>query len=163
MNRLIWCACRIISPHESHPQRIRLEKNKHATVTEFVLDLRRIFSNCLQYNVTINDSFRPVARECLNTAEDLLTFFLAKDAEPTVLYPSLLYCWEDCAKVIDALYNLTNPDDGYQTAYFFMEPVPFYFGGAYPDGYLDKVKEPMDFGKMFISHCRVLSDECKSI
>lgn len=112
-------------------------------MAEFMLDLRRISSNCLQYNTTVKDSFRPVATEFLNVSEDLCKLFLAKHEHPKVPYPSLLYCWEECVKSLDELLNILNPEDGHQAAWFFLQPVTFFCGGEYPEGYLEKVKKPM--------------------
>ncbi len=154
----------------------RLDKNQYETVADFVLDLRRICSNCLQYNTTINDSFRPVATECLTTIEQLCKFFIGKNESPKIVYPRLLYCWEECLKVIDALLKITNPDDGYQTAHFFLQPVSFFCGGQWPHGYLDKVQKPIDFGTIvqnlitggydssedFAADCRLVTENCRS-
>lgn len=159
----------------SHSCSLRLDKNIYKTVDEFVGDLRLIAANCLQYNTTINDSFRPVAIDFLTTAEELCKYFIAKPESPKVVYPTLLYCWADCVKAIDELLNMTNPEDGFQTAWFFMQPVTFFCGGVYPEGYLDKVKEPIDLGTivqnlfsaqyttlgMFISDCRKVATNCR--
>ena len=154
----------------------RLDKNLYPTIAHFVLDLRRVFANCLQYNTTINDSFREAAVECLATAEDLLSFFIAKKEAPDVAYPSLLYCWEDCVKAIDSLLTITNPEDGHQTAWFFLQPVSFFCQGSFPEGYLDKVKRPIDLGTIqqklitgcyssvgaFVTDCRTVTENCKT-
>lgn len=108
----------------------------YKTLDEFVLDLRRIAANCLQYNTTVEDSFRPVAVDFLTTAEDLLKFFVAGN-EPGAkagAYPGLLYCWPDCVKAITELVNMTNADDGHQTAWFFLHPVSYFCGGVWPEG-----------------------------
>mmetsp|Transcript_3177 Transcript_3177/g.7062 ORF Transcript_3177/g.7062 Transcript_3177/m.7062 type:complete len:894 (-) Transcript_3177:256-2937(-) len=102
------------------------------------------------------------------------SFFLAKHELPKVAYPSLLYCWTDCVKAIDELIQLTNPEDGLQTAWYFLHPVSYFCGGEYPDGYLDKVKKPIDLGTIiqhlltgsyksvgaFVADCRSVSDNC---
>lgn len=98
------------------------------------MDLRLIASNCLQYNTTLDDSFRPIATEFLSTVEDLCKFFIAKPEMPNVVYPSLLYCWTACVEVIDELVNMTNPVDRLQTAWFFLHPVTYFCGGEYPQG-----------------------------
>jgi hypothetical protein len=98
------------------------------------MDLRLIASNCLQYNTTLDDSFRPIATEFLSTVEDLCKFFIAKPETPNVVYPSLLYCWTACVEVIDELVNMTNPVDRLQTAWFFLHPVTYFCGGEYPQG-----------------------------
>ena len=154
----------------------RLDKNQYSTVAEFVLDLRRVFSNCLQYNTTINDSYRPVATECLTTIEQLCKFFIGKNESPRIVYPRLVYCWEECLKVIDAVLKIKNPDDGYQTAYYFLQPVSFFCVGQWPHGYRDKVQKPMDFGSIvqniltgvydsaeeFAADCRLVTENCRS-
>jgi len=154
----------------------KLDKNQYSTVAEFVLDLRRICSNCLQYNTTIDDSFRPIANECLTTMEQLCKFFIGKVESPKIVYPRPLYCWEECLKVIDALLKTKNPDDGYQTAHFFLQPVSFFCGGQWPHGYLDKVQKPMDYGTImqnlitgvydtaekFAADCRLVTSNCRS-
>ena len=128
-------------------------KGGYATVAAFVWDLRRIFGNCLRYNTTNGkDSLRPIAIETLEAADQLCTFFLAKHdhqqnpANTTPLYPPLLFCWKFCVNVIDTLYNLTNKEDRNPTAYYFMHPVSFYFGGTLPADYKQKAGKPMDFG-----------------
>jgi hypothetical protein len=142
-------------------------------VDEFVADLRLIAANCLQYNTTVNDSFRPVAVDFLTTAEELCKFFIAKKEMPKVVYPSILYCWADCVKAMDELVNMTG-EDGFQTAWFFLQPVPYFCGGAYPVGYLDKVKDPIDLGTIvqnllnghyttveeFVADCRKIAINC---
>jgi hypothetical protein len=122
------------------------EKNDYATIASFVLDLRRIYSNCLRYNTSIKDSLRPVAARGLETIEKLLTVFLAKPESPTPVYPPLLFCWRLCLSALDTLYNLTNPEDGQMTAYYFLYPVSFYCGGQFPPDYLQKIAKPMDYG-----------------
>mmetsp|Transcript_2497 Transcript_2497/g.6005 ORF Transcript_2497/g.6005 Transcript_2497/m.6005 type:complete len:1362 (+) Transcript_2497:369-4454(+) len=128
-------------------------KGGYTTVAAFVWDLRRIFGNCLRYNSTNGKgSLRPIAIETLEAADQLCTFFLAKHEHQqnplasTTLYPPLLFCWKFCVGVIDTLYNLTNEDDGNPTAYYFMHPVSFFFGGTLPADYLHKAPKPMDFG-----------------
>jgi len=126
----------------------------YTTDAEFVLDLRRIFGNCLRFNTSNGkDSLRPIAVETLEKVEQLSNFFLTKSeftnkptANVTPLYPSLLFCWKLCVNVIDTLYNLTNQEDKHHTAFYFMHPVTYYFGGALPADYLNKAPRPMDFG-----------------
>ncbi|VEU40194.1 unnamed protein product [Pseudo-nitzschia multistriata] len=155
----------------------------YTTVAAFVWDLRRIFGNCLRYNTTNGkDSLRPIAVETLDAADQLCTFFLAKHeyaqnataASATPLYPPLLFCWKLCVNVIDTLYNLTNPQDGNPTAYYFMHPVSFFFGGTLPVDYLHKAPNPMDFGTVtsqlmegqyttldqFESDCKLVISNC---
>mmetsp|Transcript_7952 Transcript_7952/g.23484 ORF Transcript_7952/g.23484 Transcript_7952/m.23484 type:complete len:993 (-) Transcript_7952:81-3059(-) len=155
----------------------------YTTVAAFVLDLRRIFGNCLRYNTTNGkDSYRPIAVEMLEAADHLCTFFLAKPeyaqnptaASTTPLYPPLLFCWKLCVNVIDTLYNLTNPEDGNPTALYFMHPVSFFFGGTLPADYLHKAPKPMDFGTItsqlmegqyttlekFESDCKLVISNC---
>mmetsp|Transcript_30399 Transcript_30399/g.44991 ORF Transcript_30399/g.44991 Transcript_30399/m.44991 type:complete len:113 (+) Transcript_30399:1150-1488(+) len=48
----------------------KLERDSYSTATDFVLDLRRVFGNCLRYNTTKQDSLRPVAVDMLKTAEE---------------------------------------------------------------------------------------------
>jgi len=103
----------------------------------------------LQYNTTVNDSFRPVAVDFLITAEDLCKFFIAKHEAPRIIYPPLLYCWADCVKTMDELINMKNTDDNLQTAWYFLHPVTYFCGGVYPEGYTDKVKKPI--GKSIIT------------
>jgi hypothetical protein len=123
----------------------------------------------------VNDSFRPVAVDFLTTAEELCKFFIAKKELRKVVYPSILYCWADCIKAMDELVNMTG-EDGFQTAWFFLQPVPYFCGGAYPAGYLDKVKEPIDLGTIvqnllsgeyttveeFVTDCRKIAINCES-
>ena len=122
------------------------EKNEYTTLADFVLDLRRIFSNCLRYNTSIKDSLRPVAVQGLETTETLLAVFLGKPDPASPSYPPLLFCWKLCMNVLDTLYNLTNPNDGNMTAYYFLYPVSFYCGGQFPPDYKQKIPKPMDYG-----------------
>lgn len=152
----------------------KLERDEYPTVSAFASDLRRIFSNCLRYNTSLKDAFRPVAVDVLTTAEELMTVFLARSEFPVSAYPPLLFCWKLCLSVLDTLYNLTNPGDGAPTAFYFLFPVTFYCGGQYPPEYLDKVKKPMDFGTVtkqllegqyisvdqFEADCRLVLDNC---
>lgn len=130
------CIFSLLLPGSNTTISVRLDKNQYKTVGDFVYDLRLIAANCLQYNTTVNDSFRPVAIDFLSIAEDLCKFFIAKN-EPTQVYPSLLYCWADCVKSITELINMTNPDDNHQTAWFFLQPVTYFCGGQYPEGEID--------------------------
>jgi hypothetical protein len=82
-----------------------------------------------------DDSFRAIAVNFLDTSEKLCNYFIAQHESTKVnAYPPLLYCWVDIVKVIDELIQVTNPTDGSQTAWFFMEPVTYYCGGQYPEG-----------------------------
>lgn len=151
-----------------------LERNEYTTVSEFALDLRRIFANCLQFNTSIKDSLRPIAVECLVMAEELIMVFLAQPEHPTLSYPPQLYCWKLCLSVLDTLYNLTNPGNEQPTVLYFLYPVSFYCGGQFPPDYLDKVSKPMDFGtvtknliegeytsvEQFGADCRLVIENC---
>lgn len=150
---------------------LKLEKNEYRDLNEFVLDLRRVFGNCLRYNTSIKDSFRPLGMDMLMTAEQLMAHFIG-EAEPT--YLPLLYCWRLCVGILDALLNVTNPVDGHQTAHYFLHPVSFFFGGVFPSDYLDKITKPMDFGTVtsnllegtyqtvreFSNDCRLVVENC---
>jgi hypothetical protein len=154
----------------------RLDKNQYPSLAHFVLDIRRVFSNCFQFNTTIKDTFRPVTIECLNTTEDLLNYFIARSEEPQKVYPSLLYCWEDCIKIIHALTDVKNLDDEYQTAYYFLQDVKYYCAGEYPEHYLERVQKPMSLGGIvqklvtgcydspheFVMDCRLVVTNCKA-
>jgi hypothetical protein len=153
----------------------RLDKNLYPSLAHFALDIRRVFSNCFQYNTSIKDIYRKIAMECLNTTEDLLNYFIARVESPQSAYPTLLYCWEDCLKIIHALTDVTNPDDQYQTAYYFLQDVQYYYGGALPEDYSVKVSTPMSLATItqklttgcydspdeFVSDCRLVVSNCK--
>jgi len=126
----------------------KLDRNEYSTVAQFVLDLRRIFANCLRFNTSMKDRLRPLAAELLATAEDLsVTFLITGQKLPASdVYPPLLYCWSFCIKVLNTLFNLTNPCDQQPTVLYFLHPVTMYCGGQYPPDYLTLVKKPMDFG-----------------
>lgn len=164
---------KIANPMDLGTMQSKLERNEYQSPAAFVLDLRRIFANCLVYN-SLNKSFRRVAVDVLATAEQLVSVFLAQPEHPTVVYPPLLFCWKLCLSVLDTLYNLTNPQDGAPTALYFLYPVSFYCGGQYPPDYLAKVTKPMDFGTItkqllegeyvsvdqFEADCRLVLDNC---
>lgn len=154
----------------------KLEKGEYANVAAFVLDVRRVFSNCLRYNTAIQDSFRPLAKDMLVSLEQILALFVAAPAAPDIVYPRLLYCWKLTLSLLDTLLNMTNPSDGHQTAHYFMHPVSFYLGGVFPPDYLSKVKTPMDFGTVtsnliegtyqsvsdFAADCKLVVDNCRT-
>lgn len=108
--------------------------------------------SCLRFNTSMKDRLRGLAIDLLTTAEDLMVAFLVRGQKMggTVggsdLYPPLLYCWSFCIKVLNTLFNLTNPSDGQPTVLYFLHPVTAYCGGQYPPDYLNLVKKPMDFG-----------------
>jgi len=152
----------------------KLEKNLYSSITQFVLDLRRVFGNCLRFNTTSKDSLRPVAVDMLKTAEELIAHFIAKAESPALVYPPLLYCWGVIIKSIDALLSVTNKGDGHQTAHFFLHPASYFFGGSFPTDYKSKVSKPMDFGTItsnliegnyqsindFATDCRLVINNC---
>lgn len=124
----------------------KLDNDQYKTVGEFVLDIRRIFGNCLQFNTTVEkDSLRPVAVDSLGTAEELMTYFLAKPEHPQVAYPQLIFCWRLCLQTLDTLFNIKNPDETLPIAFFFLYPVSFFYGGQFPADYKKVVPKPMDF------------------
>jgi hypothetical protein len=161
-------------PMDLGTMQMKLERDEYQTVSAFVFDLRRIFSNCLRYNTSLKDAFRPVAVVVMTTAEQLMTVLLAQPEHPASVYPPLLFCWKLCLSVLDTLYNLTNPEDGAPTALYFLFPVSFYCGGQFPPDYLEKVKKPMDFGtvtkqllegqyasvEQFETDCRLVLENC---
>lgn len=114
--------------------------------------------------------------ECLITTEDLINYFIARTESPKSVYPTLLYCWDECIKIIHALTDVINPDDQYQTAYYFLQDVKFYCGGVLPEGYLTKVGKPMSLAGIiqklttacydtpndFVSDCRLVVSNCKA-
>jgi len=154
----------------------KLDKNEYSNLGDFVLDLRRIAANCLQYNTTVDDSFRPLAIDFLTTAEDLCKLFIAKHESPNHVYPSILYCWADCVNAMDELIGMTNPEDKLQTAWYFLHPVSYFCGGSFPEGYLDKVPKPIDLGTIcqhlitgryrsvgaFVADCRSVVGNCNA-
>jgi len=165
----------------SHPMDLgtltsKLENNKFRTVPEFVRDVRRIWGNCLKFNTIAGDSFRPVAAEMTKEAESLLRLFVQEPERPSVMhaYPPLLYCWQLCLNAIEALLGMKNPDDGLQTAHFFLHPASFYFGGDFPPEYKEKVQRPMDLGTVtsnlmeglyqtvaaFVADCSLICKNC---
>ena len=156
----------------------KLAEGKYHDVERFVLDLRRVFANCLRYNTSINDSFRAVARNTLTAAESILSFFIPASTHLLPMYPRLMYCWKLALSVLDTLVNMTNPGDGNQTAHFFLHPVSYYFGGEGSPSYVAyvaKIKKPMDFGTIttnliegiyekveeFVADCRLVCDNCR--
>lgn len=135
---------KIKHPMDLSTMQAKLDNGGYNNVAAFALDLRRIFSNCLQYNTSlVKGSLRPIAAEAFETAGQLLACFVAKPEYPQPTYAPLLFCWKLCLSLLDSLYNLTNPDDELPTAFFFMFPVAYYFGGQLPPTYPPK---PMDFG-----------------
>uniref|UniRef100_A0A7S2EII2 Bromo domain-containing protein n=1 Tax=Ditylum brightwellii TaxID=49249 RepID=A0A7S2EII2_9STRA len=176
-NRLIQdYRAKIPSPIDLGTMTTKLEKNEYPTCALFVLDLRRIFGNCLRYNTSINDSFRSVATEMISYTEDYLKYFVEPNTNGLLAYPRLLYCWKLCLSILDELISMTNPSDGHQTVHYFLHPVSFYCGGEFPPGYVDKVKTPMDLGTVtskliegiyqsvgaFVADCRRVVENCKS-
>lgn len=165
---------KIPSPMDLGTMTNKLDKNAYGKVSEFVHDLRRIFGNCLRFNNTDGDSFRPVAKSMTDTSIGLMTIFFPRTKKP--VYPSLLYCWRECFDILDAALTLKNPDDGYPTVHYFLHPVSFYFGGTLPQDYAEKVKKPMDFGTItsnlfegiyqsvqeFVDDCRLVTANCKA-
>ncbi|GKY96538.1 hypothetical protein MPSEU_000613300 [Mayamaea pseudoterrestris] len=158
-------------PSDISTMTTKIEKGLYPNVASMVLDLRRIFGNCLVYNTSIRDSLRPLTVEVMQTSEDLLKVFL-KDYPGS--YPPLLYCWKLCIGVLDTLYNLLNPTDDKPTALYFQHPVSYYCGGQFPPDYYEKVSKPMDFGTVtsnliegkystvedFCSDCRLVLSNC---
>ena len=152
----------------------KLERDQYTSLSEFASDLRRVFGNCLRFNTTKQDSFRPIAVQLLKTVEELLAWFLGKSEAPNHGYPPLLYCWELCINLIDRLLNVSNQTNGHQTAHYFMHPASYFFGGQFPSDYLSKVPKPMDFGTVtsnliegryqsisaFTADCRLVIDNC---
>ncbi len=147
----------------------------YATVSDFLLDLRRIFGNCLRFNALAGDSFRPVAVSMAATTEDLMHLFVQSHSSKPI-YPKLLYCWKSCVEVLDKVLTLKNPEDGYPTAHYFLHPVSFYFGDQLPPDYLERVQTPIDFGTItsrliegeyqkvqdFADDCRMVTANCKA-
>lgn len=152
----------------------KLESGQYATVPEFVRDIRRIFGNCLRYNTTAGDTFRPVAVEMAREAESLLALFLHQYNSTSILYPPLLYCWQVCVGSLDVLLAMKNPEDDLPTAHFFLHPASFFFGGEFPPDYLLKVPMPMDLGTItsnlmegvyqsvskFVADCSLVCQNC---
>jgi len=168
---------KISSPMDLSSMSSKLDKDQYSTIGDFVNDLRLIAANCLQYNTIVDDSFRPIAVSFLSTAEELVKFFVARPELPKVTYPSLMYSWKECISVIDELVNTINPENGLQTIWFFLFPVTYFCGGEYPEGYLSKVKRPIDFGTIiqnllvagkyttvaaFAADCRRVVENCRT-
>jgi len=160
---------KIPHPMDMGTMSAKLERGDYSSISEFVRDVRRTFANCLRYNTSVKDGFRPVAMEMQSTSEELMGYFLSQAP-----YSRLLYCWKLCVSVLDALLNLTNPDDGHQSAHYFLHPVSFYCGGNFPPDYLQKILRPMDFGTItsslmegvytsvaaFCADCRLVLQNC---
>jgi hypothetical protein len=149
----------------------------YASVADFVHDLRRIFANCLRYNMSSSvDPLRDDARKMLSSTEGFLHLFMKNVDSSKTLYPRLLYCWEKCLEILDTVLDLKNPDDGGQTAYYFIYPVSFFLAEKQAQAYKDKIKCPMDFGTIngnliegnyqsveaFVKDCRLVTSNCKA-
>jgi hypothetical protein len=134
---------KVKNPMDINTMTVKLEQGSYTSVSAFLLDLRRIFSNCLKYNTSIKDSLRPVAVEVLQTAEELAQVFFAGHS-----YPRLLPFWRLMVNVLDTLLNLVNPEDGQPTAFYFLHPVSYYCGGQFPPDYLQMIgkDKAIDFG-----------------
>lgn len=79
-------------------------------------------------------------------------------------------------KVITTITDIINPDDQYQTAYYFLHRVQFFCEGTYPANYLERVPTPMDLGTIvqklltgeyrslngFVEDCKLVIDNCKA-
>jgi hypothetical protein len=156
----------------------KLDRGEYATVSEFVVDMRRVFGNCLVFNNTAHDSFRPVAVKMISLSEDIMHLFIQSPQNLNGggrLYQTILYCWKECLEIIDSALELKNPNDGFPTIHYFLFPVSFYFGGVLPAEYSEKVKTPMDFGTItsrlvegfyqsvedFVSDCKLVTSNCK--
>ncbi|KAL3921486.1 MAG: hypothetical protein SGILL_002724 [Bacillariaceae sp.] len=163
---------KIKHPTDFSTMQSKLDNGGYQSVAAFALDLRRISGNCLQFNVNVaKDGLRPVAMDILDTTEKLLAYYVAKPELPQPTYAPLLFCWKLCMSVLDTLYNMTNPEDGVATVYWFCWPVPFYFLGKVPDGYPPR---PIDFGTItgkllegyyssideFESDCKLVISNC---
>jgi len=119
----------------------------------------------------------------LASSENFLNYFVAKqDTKGTkndLLYPNLLYCWKSCVEILDSVLDLKNADDKLQTAWYFLHPVSFFFGGEMSEAYKaykDKIKSPMDFGTItsnvmeghyqeiddFVRDCKLVTSNCKA-
>lgn len=134
-------------PMDMQTLQSNLEKGSYnGNVHGFCLDLRRIFSNALQFNTVMKDSLRPVAIEVLQTAEDLMKILLSNDTVgPQQSCPNLLYCWKLCLDILNTIYKLENSADGQPLALYFFHPVTYYCLGETPPGYSDKVKKPSTY------------------
>ena len=115
----------------------------------------------------------------LISSERFLQLFIKNTESLKPLYPKLLYCWDECLKILDTILDLKDPDDKKNTVYNFSFPYYFYFGGkASPawQEYKDKIKFPMDFGTItsnlfeatyqsaeaFVRDCRLVTSNCKA-
>ena len=155
---------------------VRLDKNGYKSISDFVLDIRRVFANCLRFNTVVgSESLRPVAKSMISTTEDLLQLFLMEINRKTKQFSPLLYCWKSCLEILDKILQLKNGDDGFPTAHYFLFPASFYYGGQLPEEYSIKVKKPCDFGTIttnlfegkyqsvveFVQDCYLVPANCK--
>jgi hypothetical protein len=155
----------------------KLDRNEYQSVSEFALDMRRVFGNCLVFNNTAHDSFRPVAVKMISLSEDIMHLFIQCPQNTNGggrLYQTILYCWKECLEIIESALELKNPDDGFPTIHYFLFPVFFYYGGLLPQDYAEKVRTPMDFGTItsrivegfyqkvedFVSDCKLVTSNC---
>lgn len=154
----------------------KLDRNQYPTLSEFALDVRRIFSNCLRFNDNAENPLRPIACEMLSSAEIMMHLFIQQPEAAVPLYPKLLYCWKMCMQILDEILKLKNPDDGFPTAHFFLHPVSHFWGGKFKEDYKEKVTQPMDLGTVtaklcdgtyqtvqaFIADCHLVPSNCKA-
>ena len=155
----------------------RLDKNGYTSIAAFVLDVRRVFANCLRFNTVVGSaSLRPIAKNMISTTEDLLRLFLKDVNKKTKQFSQLLYCWKSCLEILDDILKLKNGDDGFPTAHYFLFPASFYYGGQLPEEYSAKVKKPCDFGTIttnlfegkyqsvneFVRDCFLVPANCKA-
>ena len=157
-----------------------MDKNLYPTVSDFVFDVRRVFANCLRFNAEAGNTFRPMSKEMITSAEDLMNLFIAKVETHGPVYPKLLYCWKTCLQLLDSIIALKNvyknTDNEFPTAHYFLHPVSFYFKGPTPPEYDEKVKVPMDLGTItsklfegfhqtvdeFVADCHLVPANCRA-
>lgn len=138
---------RIDSPMDFSTLGNMLQNKSIGSPEEFAVLMRRIFANALRFNYRLRGPETNNTKAIRAHAKTILFQF---ESEWKATYPTLkraLPELKECLVVIDDLMKVHSTDPGtIAAADSFIDPISKYYGGQFPDKYLDIVKKPMDIG-----------------
>ena len=144
----------------------KLFAHTYIYVSEFVLEVRRVFSNCIRFNT--DWLTKDLRKRTMILFKEVSQFpiFLILFIKPILTHPTqcedvlldhlsrlyvkpVVHNYEMCMDVMAHMMAVPDTDDNsVQLCLYFLHPVTLFFDGKYPEGYLKVVKKPMDYGTL---------------
>lgn len=125
---------RVDNPMDFGTIRGMLSDGKMADPSVFALLVRRVLSNCLIYNYQLRGELGSGVKAIRARVREILTSF---EDSWRVKFPGvapMFFRVHECLSVLEEVLKVPSVGPNNQAADNFMNPIPKYYGGVYPEG-----------------------------